>query len=113
MHAMTELAVRQFRHKIGDALYDLFTDPDGQTPDAVVMWPVIRVTKCYVWVNGPRRWNRDRVYQFSRDDLELRGRGWNQRHRMALYVRPLPDWPVLLVDSRVSEQAAITEGVRP
>jgi hypothetical protein len=99
-----------FRHKIGDALYDLYTDPDGQLPDRVRLYPVVKVTRCFVDVRGdqagPMCW-RDMIFRFSREDLETKGRAWNQAHRMALYVRPMPDWPLLVVDVRASGQLAI------
>lgn len=100
----------KFRHTIGDALYDLFEDFDNQLPDRVMVWPVVKVTERYVYVHGPQLWRRDRTYRFSRDDLEVKGRAWNQKHRLALYVRPLLDWPPIVQDIGRVEPAAIEAG---
>jgi hypothetical protein len=104
---MPDLTPDAFRHKIGDALYDLFTDADGQIPDRVLMYPVIKITARCVFVNGPWFYDRDRTYRFSRTGLETKGRAWNQQNRLGLHVRPLPSWPLLVVDVRTPEQLAI------
>ena len=99
----------EFRHKIGDHLYDLFIGPDDQVGDWVQMYPVVKVTDRYVWVNGPHPWDRDRMMRFSREDLETKGRAWNQAQRLGLHTRPLPHWPVLLVSN---ERANVLAGER-
>lgn len=69
----------------------------NDAPDWVQMWPVVKVTDRFVYVHGPHHWDCERTYRFSREDLETKGRAWNQKHRQALYVRPLLDWPPLVV----------------
>ena len=96
-----------FRHQIGDALYGLFSDADGQVDERVLVYPVVRVTAKYVHVNGPWFYDNDCVYRFSREDLEVKGRAWNQKHRLSLRVRPLPSWPILLVSN---ERANVLTG---
>lgn len=103
----------EFRHKIGDYLYDLFTDPDGQIPDRVRCYPVVKITRCFVDVHGDPDgamcW-RDMTFRFSREDLEVKGRAWNRAHRMALYTRPLPDWPRMDAIVTKPETLALTDG---
>lgn len=105
---MTEAAT-EFRHKIGDALYDLFEDFEGQLDSWVQVYPVAKITDRYVWVNGCHRWDADRLMRFSRDDLERTGRAWNQSQRLGLRTRPMPDWPILLVSN---ERANVLEAPR-
>ena len=98
-------AVRTRHHDIGDALYDLFTDSDGQAPDRVLMYPVKKITERYVWVRnhaclcgGTHPWDDDRrLMRFSRADLEAEGCAWNQPGRLLLRTRPMLDWPPLVV----------------
>jgi hypothetical protein len=98
-----------FRHKIGDALYELVSPYEANdAPDYVLMWPVEKVTDGYVWVRGPRHWNRDRTYRLSRAKLETDGRAWSASIGQLLYARPLPDWPLLVVDVRRAPQLEIT-----
>ena len=92
-----------FRHKIGDALYDLFTPYESNdAPDYVVMYPVVKITERYVYVRGPEcfRWRAAETYRFSRAALELEGWAWNQAHRLGLRTRPMPDWPILVLGIR-------------
>ena len=100
-----------FRHTIGDHLYDLYEDYDGQIPSRVRMYPVVKVTPCFVDVLGDQSgamcW-RDVTYRLSREQLEREGSAHHRRLRRFLYVRPQPDWPLLVVDVRDSRPAAIT-----
>jgi hypothetical protein len=85
------------RHEIGDSLYDLFTDADGQIPDRVIMYPVAKVTERYVWVRGGWFYDEDRTYRFSRADLESKGYAFNRANRLMLHAAPMLDWPPLVV----------------
>lgn len=98
----------EFTHKIGDALYDLFEDPDGQAASFVKVYPIARITPQFVYVHGASRWEHERTYRFSLSDLEADGRAWNRRHRLLLHTRPMPDWPFLVVDIRKPETLALT-----
>jgi hypothetical protein len=98
-------ALRTKRHEIGDALYDLYTDPDGQSPDRVLMYPVEKVTGQYVWVRDhaclcgrTHPWDDERrLMRFSRAALEGEGHAWNRPNRLLLYTQPMLDWPPLVV----------------
>jgi hypothetical protein len=96
---MSEVAATKVtRREIGDCLYGLFTPYEGNdTPDQVQIYPVINKTGCYVYVHGLHFYDKDRTYRFSREDLETRGRAWNQAGRLALYIRPQMNWPLLVV----------------
>jgi len=85
----------EFRHAITDVLYDLVIYESSQFPDETVTYPVAKITERYVWVRGRHSWDADRLMRFSRDDLERTGRAWNRPHRLGLYVRPLPHWPLM------------------
>lgn len=99
-----------FVHKIGEALYDLFEDPDGQADSFVKVYPVVRITPQFVYVRGAMRYERDRIYRFSRADLEADGRAWNGKHRLGLRTKPMPDWPLLVVEVRKTAPLALTGG---
>jgi hypothetical protein len=99
--ALPHSLATEFRHKITDALYDLVHPYEcNDAPDYVVMHPVVKVTERYVWVHGRHHWDRERLMRFSRDDLERKGCAWNRPNRLTLYTRPMPDWPLLVVDIR-------------
>ncbi len=92
----------EFRHKIGDCLYDLYTPYEmNDAPDEVWMYSIRRRTSRYVYVHRhpdhrPCR-SDDHLVRFAIADLETKGRAWNQANRMDLYTRPLPHWPLLVV----------------
>lgn len=100
----------EFRHKITDVLYDLVTYEDHDIPDETVTYPVVKITERYVWVRGRHRWDSERLYRFSRDDLERTGRAWNAANRLGLNVRPLPHWPLMPAVVTKPEQLAIGAG---
>lgn len=99
---MTEIdspsAEPEFRHTIGDCLYELHIPYEmNDAPDEVRIWPIAKKTDRYVYVRGIHFWDEDRTYRFSREDLETKGRAWNRANRFGLYTRPLPHWPLLVV----------------
>jgi hypothetical protein len=103
-----------FRHKIGDAVYELVHPYESNDdPDYVAMWPVVKITEQYVWVRDWRRWRSDRTFRLSREQLEATGRAWSRTASAGLYARPLPEWPLLVVDVRKPEALAIAGGSRP
>ena len=90
----------EFRHKIGDCLYDLYTPYEmNDAPDEVRMYPILKRTDRYVYVDADEHLLRRerRLARFSVADLESKGHASNRPNRMLLYTRPLPDWPLLVV----------------
>ena len=98
----------EFRHKIGDALYDLLTHDqplrEGGGCEETVMYTIAKRTARFVYVHEfcdrPWRIHPGSLVRFSVAELELTGRAWNQSHRMGLHTRPMPHWPILLVSNR-------------
>lgn len=93
-------------HTIGDALYELWHgDYDGNgLPDDVDVWPVAKVTERFVYVHGPRCYNRDDTFRLDRAALERDGNAWHRGERVRLHVRPGLDWPMVVL--------GVTDGTR-
>lgn len=108
----TEVAPSGFRHKIGDALYDLFTHEqplhEGGGCDETVMYTIVKRTERFVYVHEfcdrPWRIHPGGLVRFSVAELEAKGRGWNQAHRMSLHTRPMPHWPLLVLSVETANQ---------
>lgn len=90
----------EFRHTIGDALYELDQgDWDGNgNPPETLPWPVTKTTERFVYVHGGRFYNRDETYRLDRAVLERDGSAYHRPAGKRLHVRPGVDWPLFLAD---------------
>jgi hypothetical protein len=105
----------EFRHKVGDALYELYTPyDDNLVPQQTISYPIVRRTGRFVYVHGRLYSTRDKLIRFSIEDLETTGRAWNRPHQMSLYTRPLPHWPLMpIVVSKPEQPALSSTGTTP
>jgi hypothetical protein len=102
--------LNEFRHKIGDELYDLeyHEGADGRIHEETVAYPIVRRTERYVYVNSRHAWERQKIIRFSVDDLERAGRAYSAANHFGVNVRPLPHWPLMPAIVRKPEHLAIT-----
>jgi hypothetical protein len=98
----------EFRHKVGDALYELYTPYDDYlAPEQTISYRIVKRTDRFVYVHGRLYSTRDKLIRFSIEDLETEGHAWNRPHRMFLYTRPLPHWPLMPAVVSKPEQPAL------
>jgi hypothetical protein len=96
----------EFRHKIGDALFTLHIPYDSGAEETI-MYPIVKRTEHYAYVNGRHYHDRDKLIRFSVADLESKGNAYNRARHLLLHTRPLPHWPVMPAEVHKPEQRAI------
>jgi hypothetical protein len=94
--------------KIGDYLYDLWVDWDGnETPDRVRLWPVRKITERFVYVEYPSYGDEKPLCRFDRATLEAEGHAYSRSAREILYVRPGIDWPLTVISVSAPQPKAV------